>query len=67
MSRLFAILLLSLAAALAHAESVHESLLSLHVDQSRVRGEWQVPLRDLNAALALDRNHDGDDAQLARP
>lgn len=60
MSRLFAILLLSLAAGLAHAESVHESLLSLHVDQSRVRGDWQVPLRDLNAALALDRNHDGD-------
>lgn len=60
MSRLFAILALSLAAALTYAESAHESLLTLHVDQARVRGEWQVPLRDLDAALALDRNHDGD-------
>jgi hypothetical protein len=60
MSRLLTILLLSLAAALAHAESAHESLLSLHVDQARVHGEWQVPLLDLDAALALDRNHDGD-------
>lgn len=56
MSRLFSILLLSLAAAVGHAES----LLSLHVDQARVRGEWQVPLRDLDTALGLDSNRDGD-------
>ncbi|HWK51198.1 MAG TPA: HupE/UreJ family protein [Steroidobacter sp.] len=59
MSRLFAILLLSLAAVLVHADSARESLLSLWVDEARVRGEWQVPLRDLDAALALDSNHDG--------
>ena len=64
MSRLLAIALLSLAAALlhvdrAHAQSAHESLLSLHVDQARMRGEWQVPLRDLDTALALDSNRDG--------
>jgi hypothetical protein len=60
MRHLFAIALLSLAAVLSHAESAHESMLTLHVDQARVRGEWQVPLRDLDAALSLDRNRDGD-------
>ncbi|WP_129779615.1 HupE/UreJ family protein [Peristeroidobacter soli] len=60
MSRLFAILLLSLTAAVVHAQSSHESLLTLHVDQARIRGEWQVPLLDLDAALSLDSNRDGD-------
>jgi hypothetical protein len=65
MSRLLTILLLSLAAGLAyvdcvHAEPAHESLLSLHVEQARVRGEWQVPLSDLDTALTLDSNRDGD-------
>ncbi len=65
MSRLFAIMLLSVAAAAihidsAHARSVHESMLSLRVDEARLRGEWQVPLLDLDAALALDGNRDGD-------
>lgn len=65
MNRLFALVLLSLAAALVHvdcvhAQSTHESLLSLHVDQAHLRGEWQVPLLDLDTALALDRNRDGD-------
>lgn len=69
MSRLFAILLLSLTAVVVHvdraqAQSTHESLLSLHVDQARLRGEWQVPLLDLDAALALDSNHDGEIAWL---
>jgi len=59
MSRLLSILLLSLAAALAHAESARESMLSLHVDQARMLGEWQVPLRDLDAPLALDSDRDG--------
>lgn len=56
MSRLLWIVLLSLAAALVHAES----LLSVRVEQARVRGEWQVPLLDLDAALALDSNRNGD-------
>jgi hypothetical protein len=65
MSRLFAILLLSLAATLAHvdrahAESAHGSYLSLHVEQARVLGDWQVSLLDLDAALALDSNRDGE-------
>nr|WP_298728284.1 HupE/UreJ family protein [uncultured Steroidobacter sp.] len=60
MSRLIAILLLALTAALVHAEPAHEALLSLRVDEARVRGEWQVPLRDLDALLALDTNHDGE-------
>jgi hypothetical protein len=56
MSRLVSILLLSLSATLVHAES----LLVLRVDQARVHGEWHVPLRELDAALALDSNRDGD-------
>lgn len=65
MNRLFAIVLLSLAAALVrvdavHAQSTHESLLSLHVDQAHLRGEWQVPLLELDTALALDSNRDSD-------
>lgn len=65
MSRRLTILLLSLAAGLVHVACVHaapshESLLSLHVEEARVRGEWQVPLSDLDAALALDSNRDGD-------
>lgn len=65
MSRLVAIVLLSLAAALVrvddvHAQSSSESLLALHVDQAHLRGEWQVSLLDLDTALALDGNRDGD-------
>lgn len=65
MNRLLATVLLSLAAVALHvegihAQSTHESLLSLRVDQARVRGEWQVPLLDLDTVLALDGNRDGD-------
>lgn len=56
MSRLLSILLLSLTAALVHAESS----LSLRVEQARLHGEWQVPLRDLDTALALDTDRDGE-------
>ncbi|HEY5760389.1 MAG TPA: HupE/UreJ family protein [Steroidobacter sp.] len=60
MSRLFTILLLSLAAGMVHAESAHESFISLHVEEARLSGEWQVPLLDLDTALALDSNRDGE-------
>lgn len=50
-------LLLLWVAGVAHAQ---ESYLSLQVEQASVRGEWKVPLRDLDAALALDANRDGD-------
>ncbi|MBM0106568.1 HupE/UreJ family protein [Steroidobacter sp. S1-65] len=64
MSRQFTILLLLLATAMAHvacarAQSGHESSLSLHVERASVRGEWQVPLLDLDAALTLDSDRDG--------
>lgn len=64
MKRLLPILLLSLAAAVAHvdcarAQSGHESSLSLHVERASLRGEWQIPLLDLDAALTLDGNRDG--------
>lgn len=36
-----------------------ESTLTLRVDGAALRGEWKVPLRDLDAPLALDSNGDG--------
>lgn len=61
-------LLLWSVAAFAQAQPAHdpaqghgrESSLSLYVDEAHVRGEWQVPLRELDTALALDSNRDGD-------
>jgi hypothetical protein len=41
-----------------------ESTLTLRVDGATMRGEWKVPLRDLDAPLALDSNGDG---QIAWP
>jgi HupE / UreJ protein len=56
-------LLLMWAAGVAHAQSPHpqarQSSLSLHVTQASVRGEWKVPLLDLDAALALDGDRSG--------
>jgi HupE / UreJ protein len=56
-------LLLWWAASVAYAQPAQplarESSLSLHVTQASVRGEWQVPLLDLEAALALDRDRNG--------
>jgi hypothetical protein len=54
-------LLLMWLAGIAHAQHAHarESSLSLYVENASMRGEWQVPLLDLDAALALDGNRDG--------
>lgn len=59
-SRTLSLLLLWLAA-LVHAPAgmAGESTLSLHVEQASLRGEWKVPLGDLDAALELDSNNDG--------
>lgn len=53
-----ALLLFSLARA-SHAQDAGQSTLSLHVENATMRGQWQVPLRDLDAALGLDANRDG--------
>ncbi|MDY6947792.1 MAG: HupE/UreJ family protein [Pseudomonadota bacterium] len=60
-------LLLSWLMVSAHAQPVDapaaqrssESSLSLHVAGATLRGEWKVPLLDLDAPLALDSDGDG--------
>lgn len=62
MSRWPRVLALLWLAALAHAQPglASESSLLMRVGQVSFHGEWRVPLRDLNTALALDTNDDAD-------
>ncbi|HEY0063700.1 MAG TPA: HupE/UreJ family protein [Telluria sp.] len=55
---LLSILLLAMAPAQAHKPS--DSYLSLKVDASRIEGQWDIALRDLDFALNLDQNGDGE-------
>lgn len=57
--RLLALLLLLMAVpALAHKPS--DSYLALTVDAAKVDGQWDIALRDLDYAIGLDANGDGD-------
>lgn len=47
-------------AGIVHAQPARESSLSLYVEGIAVRGEWKIPLLDLDTALALDSNRDGE-------
>lgn len=42
----------------AHAHKASDSYLSLAVDGSKVTGQWDIALRDLDLVLELDRNAD---------
>ena len=53
-------LLFLLFPAAAGAREAHESWLTLQVERTHLTGEWKVPLRDLDSALQLDSNHDGE-------
>jgi len=55
---LLGLLLVVAGAALAHKPS--DSYLSLSVDGAAVRGQWDIALRDLEFAIGLDTNGDGD-------
>ena len=46
------------APALAHKPS--DSYLTLRVDGDTIAGQWDIALRDLDFALGLDANQDGD-------
>ena len=54
--RLVLLLFLTLAQLAAH--EVSESYLQLEVQEERLRGTWEVALRDLELALGLDGNRD---------
>jgi len=60
--RLAALLLLSaaLAAAPALAHKPSDSYLALRIDGPRIEGQWDIALRDLDFAVGLDANADGE-------
>ena len=53
-------LLLSLAAAGAVAHKPSDSYLTITVSGDAVQGQWDIALRDLDFAIGLDSNSDGD-------
>ena len=58
MSRWLALLLLSASFA-AQAHKPSDSYLHLKIDGTRVAGQWDIALRDLEQAIGLDANGDG--------
>ncbi len=54
---LFAILLLTALPAQAHKPS--DSYLTLRIDGTQVSGQWDIALRDLDVAIGLDQDGDG--------
>ena len=54
------VLLLSLSAGLAHAHKPSDSYLALWVQGKRVTGQWDIALRDLDFAIGLDADGDGE-------
>ena len=56
----FLSLLLALAAATAQAHKPSDSYLALSVDGAAVRGQWDIALRDLEFAVGLDADGNGE-------
>jgi len=59
MSRALALLLL-IASFTAQAHKPSDSYLHLNIDGAQVSGQWDIALRDLEQAIGLDTNGDGD-------
>ncbi|MFZ6654901.1 HupE/UreJ family protein [Undibacterium sp. TJN19] len=57
---LFLSLLLSLFSLPAHAHKPSDSYLTLHTDQSGIHGQWDIALRDLDFAIGLDEDGNGE-------
>ena len=53
-------LLLLLLAGVAHAHKPSDSYLALTVQDTRIEGQWDIALRDLDYAVGLDANDDGE-------
>ena len=60
MRRLLLALLLFVPAAPALAHKASDAYLTLERDGTALRGQWDIALRDLDSALDLDANGDGD-------
>ena len=63
-SRVVAVLIGTLVGVLgvppAHAHKPSDSYLTLKVGEDRITGQWDIALRDLDFAIGLDSNGDGD-------
>jgi hypothetical protein len=57
--KLWLLLLVAVAGA-AHAHKPSDSYLALRIEDARVAGQWDIALRDLDFAIGLDANGDGD-------
>lgn len=57
--RIFAAGALASFALACEAHKPSDSYLALHVDGAEVRGQWDIAIRDLDFALGLDANGDG--------
>src|ERR1700681_1388003 len=60
MRRFALVFLLSLWAALAHAHKPSDSYLALWVQGEHVTGQWDIALRDLDFAIGLDADGNGE-------
>ena len=60
MMRIALLLLLMFCAAGAQAHKPSDSYLSISVEGDKLRGQWDIALRDLDFAIGLDSNGDGD-------
>ena len=60
MTRAAAFLLIALCAGAAHAHKPSDSYLAVAVAGSAVHGQWDIALRDLDYAIGLDSNGDGE-------
>ena len=54
------ILLALLVAGAAHAHKPSDSYLALQVEGAAVRGQWDIALRDLEFAIGLDADGNGE-------
>ena len=60
MRHLLSLLLLLLMASAAHAHKPSDSYLTLKVDGAKIQGQWDIALRDLDFAIGIDGDGDGE-------
>jgi HupE / UreJ protein len=58
-SFIFIVCLLTLYCGLALAHKASDSYLRFTIDNDTIQGQWDIALRDLDYAIGLDVNHDG--------
>lgn len=59
MRRVWTVVLFILSTGVAHAHKPSDSYLNLSIQGSHIEGQWDVALRDLDYAIGLDSNDDG--------